>query len=227
MPYYDERLCSAIWPRNMTVTVGRPTPKIPADILATVKTVDFVGYAKSPGRFLRNQSMYAAAKGTSKPKFRSEQEKERIFGKGETSALPDSAGFQGSLSEIEPPSHYRQVEIEYSKFGVEDFDFGFYNKTEFGGLETHIANSYCNAMLQVLFHSRPMREICKGHMRLNCLKEYCLACELGFLFRMLEDARGLNCQATNFLRAFRTIPQGRDCNGLEKRKVLWCSNAPI
>ena len=44
---------------------------------------------------------------------------------------------------------YRKVEIKYSKYGVEGFNFKHYNQTPFSGLEIHIPNAYCNCMIQV------------------------------------------------------------------------------
>ena len=100
------------------------------------------------------------------------------------------------------PAYYRLKTIQYSRFGIEDFDFEYYNKTPYSGLETHIQNSYANSYLQALHYLLPFRTVAKAHILQNCSRENCLLCEIGFLTRMLEDAKGANCQATNFLRAF-------------------------
>jgi PAB-dependent poly(A)-specific ribonuclease subunit 2 len=111
------------------------------------------------------------------------------------------------------PRWYRRVEISYSKFGVEDFDFGFYNRTPYAGLETHVANSYTNSFVQLLHYCLPVRLLATAHISRRCEREACLACELGFVFRMLEDARGAggevgHCQAANLGRVLGMIPQG-------------------
>ncbi|CAJ0827215.1 6249_t:CDS:10 [Entrophospora sp. SA101] len=167
----------SVWPSNMLFEVGQPPPKIDTDILNNMKMIDFVGYAPNPGNKKRNQA----------------------------SLFDDETELDATSTRM--PKYYKRVEIKYSRFGVEDFDFEFYNKTHYAGLETHIANSYCNPLLQVLFFTPVLRSITNSHIGTACPKENCLCCELGFLFRMLENARGRNCQASNFLKAFSTIPQ--------------------
>lgn len=86
--------------------------------------------------------------------------------------------------------------------------YSFYNKTRYSGLETHITNSYTNSLLQALHYTGPVRTLAESHTFSACPKENCLLCEAGFLFRMLGDAKGMNCQASNFSRAFSASPQG-------------------
>ena len=62
--------------------------------------------------------------------------------------------------------------------------------------------AYVCVYTQVLYFLEPIRCGMQNHL---CARDVCLACELGFLFRMLDRAKGRNCQATNFLRAFRTL----------------------
>lgn len=100
----------------------------------------------------------------------------------------------------------------------------FYNKTQYSGLETHITNSYTNSLLQALHYMQPIRTLAKSHTFEACPKENCLLCEAGFLFRMLEDAKGMNCQASNFSRAFGANPQGECCSLLfSKRSADPCA----
>ncbi|KAK4051846.1 poly(A)-specific ribonuclease [Microbotryomycetes sp. JL201] len=220
MPYYTSPLLSLL-PQSMDFKPSpwhHRKPVISPAILATVKTVDFVGYAAYPafaraaGR--RNQVPSSKADkrrlGVDAPMFRSDKERAEMMKKRDrVVSIVQTEQDDDDASESKMPKHYRKVEIKYSRFGVEDFDFGFYNKTAFSGLETHITNSYTNSLLQALNYTLPVRTLAQAHTYSACPKENCLLCEAGFLFRMLQDAKGMNCQASNFSRAFGASPQGK------------------
>ncbi|KAF9483877.1 hypothetical protein BDN70DRAFT_873274 [Pholiota conissans] len=188
MPYFDTQLLSA-WPPNLSSkTTSYPPQRIPPQIMATMKFNENIAYATLPKELRGRRNMTTAEPRKGAGRFRS--------GK----PASDEPELYGSISDHEVPRIYRRVEIEYSKFGVEDFDFGFYNKTEFSGLETHILNSYTNSIVQVMHYVWPIRQLSKAHITDNCPREHCLLCEMGFISRMLEDAHGTNCQASNFCK---------------------------
>ena len=225
MPYYREQLLSA-WSRDLIYEVGEPSAKIDPDILKVAQPNEMGLWAPNPRKVRRNQAekkRTAETNGSAitAPKFLSEKAKDAEYEQlvdHKVDELQDALVRAGlnSATKSEVPAIYRNVEIKYSRFGVDDFDFEFYNKTNFSGLETHIANSYTNPLLQLLRFTPLFRNLALRHTATSCLNDACLLCELGFLFDTLEKAEGQNCQATNFLKALSGIPQASRMGLLEE-----------
>ncbi|XP_066582928.1 PAN2-PAN3 deadenylation complex catalytic subunit PAN2 isoform X2 [Prorops nasuta] len=177
------------WPEEYLKKVYRKTPPIDPEVLRSMKMQGTIGYAPNPQAFHRNQIPYNLEKRHGVVT--------KLFA-GDSRPKNDDGTF------VAIPKRYRKIEVKYSRLGYDEFDFDQYNRTSFGGLEATLPNSYCNAMLQLLYYCEPVRIALLSH---SCQKEFCLSCELGFLFHMLDTSRGLPCQAANFLRAFRTVPE--------------------
>lgn len=141
MPYYSTPLLSLL-PSSMTepavVTASRRPVQIDPQILSTAKTVDFIGYASYPAHLRaagrRNQIRVAGGAknagrvGVDAPMFRSEREraeaKLRRERKGSITGEKADEDEEEAREEDKMPKYYRKVEIKYSRFGIEDFDFG-------------------------------------------------------------------------------------------------------
>jgi PAB-dependent poly(A)-specific ribonuclease subunit 2 len=66
--------------------------------------------------------------------------------------LPTLCALQHRLAEggtLLPQRYKRLVIRAQSSMRFEEFDFTYYNKTRFAGLENDLPNCYCNALLQV------------------------------------------------------------------------------
>ncbi|XP_033221398.1 PAN2-PAN3 deadenylation complex catalytic subunit PAN2 isoform X2 [Belonocnema kinseyi] len=177
------------WPSEFIQKVYRKSPQIDPEILRSMKMQGTIGYAPNPQAFRRNQIPYHLEKRRGVAT--------KLFG-GDSRAKPDDGTF------VAIPKRYRKTEVKYSRLGYDEFDFEQFNRTNFCGLEATLPNSYCNSMLQILYYCEPVRIALLSH---SCQTEFCLSCELGFLFHMLDTSRGVPCQAANFLRAFRTVPE--------------------
>ncbi|KAL0883341.1 hypothetical protein ABMA27_016748 [Loxostege sticticalis] len=161
----------------------RRPKQVDPEVLKTMKMQGPIGYAPNPKTFKRNQMPYVE------------------------DTFEDLAAAKLNESKYSPqpiPKHYQKVELRYNKHSPNDIDLENCNKTGYPGIESTLPNSYCNSMLQVLYYTPPVKSTLLAH---TCAKEFCLSCELGFLFRMLDTSGGAPCQANNFLRAFRTVPE--------------------
>ncbi|KAH7319699.1 ubiquitin carboxyl-terminal hydrolase-domain-containing protein [Stachybotrys elegans] len=226
LPYYREVLASA-WP-DFVSDVGAPPVKFDSQFLSGLKSTDFGLYGRNSRGLRRNQVEDTRDLGKSDhsglkaPKFLSEKARESVK---LATLLPDDKAdelsspltqMEISSKKSEVPVMYRNVEIKYSKFGVDDFDFGFYNRTRYSGLETHISNSYANSLLQIMHFTPLIRNLALQHAATACVGEVCLLCEMGFLFDMLQKAEGSICQATNMLKTLSSHPQAGPLGLLEE-----------
>jgi PAB-dependent poly(A)-specific ribonuclease subunit 2 len=225
MSYYREALLSS-WPNSLLHQVGLPTPRMePLDNSFRVFEYGRVGV--NPRKTRRYQAPNTklnqkTSDPLAAPKFLSEKPREedgnpetrRRMSEDLLKAL-DGLKLDGKAGS-DAKFLYRNVEIKYSRFGVEDFDFRYYNKTQYAGLETHIINSYANPLLQILRFTPVARNLALHHTARDCRLESCLFCELGFLTDMLEKAKAPNCHATNFLKALSRQPDAPAQNILEE-----------
>ncbi|RYN40444.1 PAB-dependent poly(A)-specific ribonuclease subunit [Alternaria tenuissima] len=225
MPYYKEQLLSS-WPSHLVFEVGAPPPKIDSAILNNMTRTEIGFFAKNPRTKRRNQAeatrqVDRVSESLSAPKFLSEKTRA-----SQSFTEPDAMASEtmetltdlhlDDVTRKDVPAMYGNVEIKYSKFGVDDFDFAYYNQTPYSGLETHITNSYANPLLQLFRFTPLLRNLALQHTASPCLFESCLLCELGFLIDMLEKAAGLNCQASNFLKTFSGLSNAVSLNLLEE-----------
>ncbi|CAH2048481.1 unnamed protein product, partial [Iphiclides podalirius] len=162
--------------------IYRKAKSVDPEVLKSMKMQGPIGYAPNPRNVKRNQMPY----------------------------VPDTLDDLNAAKQADAnfntqpiPRRYQKMDLRYNKHGPND-QLENYNRTSLPGIEATIANSYCNPMLQVLYYIPPLKATLLAH---TCAKEFCLSCELGFLFRMLDTSGGAACQANNFLRAFRTVPE--------------------
>ncbi|OQV12627.1 PAB-dependent poly(A)-specific ribonuclease subunit PAN2 [Hypsibius exemplaris] len=75
-------------------------------------------------------------------------------------------------------------------------------------LEPISLNSHINPVLQALFSMKSVSAFFQSHI---CFDEFCLTCELGFLFHMLSvEGSADSCQATNLVRVLRSLPDASE-----------------
>jgi len=117
----------------MIFDVGAPPPKI--DPQLSLRKEGWFEHSQNPRKVRRNQAINTRTPGKSTaslqaPKFLSERARESANEAASTerriSDVADAIGAtELSSLKAEVPIMYRNVEIKYSRFGVDDFDFGY------------------------------------------------------------------------------------------------------
>ncbi|KAH3670989.1 hypothetical protein OGAPHI_000700 [Ogataea philodendri] len=219
LPRYESMLLSA-WPSDLKFEVGKLPPQIDPEILRDSKTID--GFTMAPynkDKFgPRNLHVKQRPLKTKKhadtkfPKFLSEREDDYEENEESVRLKQEmmSNAFEYVPKDGEVPNAFKKTDILYSKFGVDDFDFTFYNNTQYAGLETHVDNAYTNAMIQLYRFTPPIFNFVVRTLAEDVRYDDCVLAELGYLLDMLVKANGRNVVAANFQKLFSSLPQARE-----------------
>ena len=133
MPYYRDPLLSA-WPSHIVFEVGAPPSRLDPQFLSTLTNYDGGSYGRNTRSVRRNQvedtrHVEKSSATLQAPKFLSEKARESANAANLERRISDIAdaldAAELSSLKAEVPVMYRNVEIKYSKFGVDDFDFGY------------------------------------------------------------------------------------------------------
>lgn len=146
IPYYKDKLLSA-WPSHLVFDVGKPNRPIDAAILQNLRPAGVGQYAANPQKTKRYQvKTHRAQAGTEAslvaPQFLSEKAKTRAQVMSQDKDVGVAAGALEDLdlglnTEEDSLLKYSNVEIKYSKFGVDDFDFRWVTSFQ------SVQNDYC------------------------------------------------------------------------------------
>lgn len=108
-----------------------------------------------------------------------------------------------------PPKKYRKCLLPTK---LADNGISSYNRTSFTGLDNTFSDSYINPIIQILFYCPQFREKLLHHL---CSKEFCISCEIGFLFHSMEKMDGKITPNSNLLKTLRHIPDNGRRNFLQ------------
>lgn len=223
MPYYTDTLLSA-WPKDTKFKCGQMPQKIDPELLRNTRKIQGLfcasydrakygprnlatSYASTQDKLNKNKMTV--------PKFLSEKnadEKavtEEELKEGIENKEIDIFDYRANSTHY-VPNCFTKLEILYSKFGVEDFDFDFYNKSRYAGLESHVENSYTNSLLQLYRFAPAFYNFVVLKLLDENLREDSILTGLGYLYDMLSSANGKHCRSSNFQRVLTNIKQFKE-----------------
>ena len=177
-------------------TYMRPLPPLDDRLITGLRYHDHVGYAKTAQQ-PEDILIATSHNTTTRPPPNSLSTLRYYTAKGRPTS---------SRTPHPPFAHpeYTRVILALPRYGLQSLDLGAHNRTTFTALDSLLPNSYANALLMLLYFLPSIRSQLLSHL---CVRENCLQCELGFLFHMMDEAKGGIAQPRNLLRALRQIPE--------------------
>lgn len=219
LPYYKETLLSAWPPQTIYRSAGTIPKPIDSSILQNAQIVD--GFAVAPydkdkyGKRNVARKYIPVTSGSAAGRFKSS----KTGHSPSKSKLPNNENLFEYKESDEPnsaPPAFRKLEIMYSKFGVDDFDFDSFNKTHFTGLETHVDNSYTNSLIQLYRFVPEIFNFVLGNLGIENLESNSILRELGYLYDMMVKSFGHHLRPSNFQQTLSSLQEAINLGLVEK-----------